>query len=261
MIKLEKENKIDWIINNLDEHRSGKDWNGNFISHLLPDNFERYIKVLHTIYEDPSITNKETSWNQIEQEKIKDLVNDPVKTLLSQSTMAFSSLGSGFVGNRIKWLDLANRYNLPFRKTINVNSFLKHFPGNSFPRYIVGPAEGTLESHEIIELIKILTPYCDNMECYFYYDSLVFGDPDREDFYKGRLSEFIDLANNHELTFGDSPTYIWSEKKDWCINTDCDLSFTVIGCNNEVAEDLLSSVILETVEVDRETRIDYKADE
>lgn len=261
MTKLEIENNLDWILQNLDKHKSGDDWKGNFISHLLPDRFERYIKTLHTIYEDSSITDKKTTWNQTEQDKIQKLLDDPVKNLLTQATMTFSSPDEDFEGIRVKWSDLASRYNVPFKKTINVNTFINHFPQNSFPRYLVGPTEGILESHENNELIKILNPYCLDSECYFYYDSLVFGDFERVDFYKGKLSELMDLTNNHELTFGYSPTYIWSSKKDWCLNTDYDLSFSVMGCTAEIAEKLLSSEILETIEVDRKTRIDYKADE
>lgn len=261
MIKLEIGNNIDWILQNLDEHKSGDDWNGNFISHLLPDRFERYVKILHSIYEDLSITDKKITWNQTEQKNIKKIFDDPVKNLLTKATMTFSSLNEDFEGVRVKWIDLANKYNVPFKKTVNVNTFINHFPQNSFPRYLVGPTEGILESHENNELIKILNPFCLNSECYFYYDSLVFADFDRVDLYKGKLSELLDLINNKELTFGYSPTYIWSDKKDWCLNTDYDLSFSVIGCSGEIAERLLSSEILETIEVNRKTRIDCKADE
>jgi hypothetical protein len=261
MVKLENNNNLDWILNNIDELMTGDDWKGNFISHLLPDRFEAYIKVLHTIYEDTSISDKEKTWNQTEKIKLEDFESELIKNLLSQATLTFGTPEGKFTGRRIKWKELAQKYNVPYLKTINVNSFIKHFSGNSFPRYLIGPAEGVLEKHEVDELISILTPYTKDSDCYFYYDSLVLGDPERNDFYIGKLSELIDLISNHSLTFGNSPTYFWPESKDWCLNTDYDLSFSVIGCNRQIANKLLSSDILETIEVDRMTRIDYKADE
>lgn len=261
MIKLEKADNIDWIVKKIDSQKSGRAWKGNFVSHLLPDRFDRYIKILHTIYEDESITDKQITWNQTEQENISEMTDDPVKSLLTDSTMTFSGIGENFKGKRVKWIDLSQRYDVPYKKTININSFINRLPENSFPRYLVGPNEGSFEKHEILELIKILSPSCTKKDCYFYYDQLVFGDFDKEYFYKGKISELIDLYNHQDLPFENSPTYIWSETKDWCVNSDYDLCFTIIGCDSEIAERLLSSDILESIEVDRKTRIDYKADE
>jgi hypothetical protein len=261
MVKLELERNLDWILQNIDLHKSGKDWKGNFVSHLLPDKFEKYIKVLHTIYEDTSIIDKEITWNQNKKKSFDIFKNRALIKLLTNATITTSTPSDGFIGKRIKWVDLCEKYNLPFTKTINVKSFIKQFPENSFPRYLVGPSEGILTKEEISELISLFKPYCNTDNCYFYYDSLVFGEIEQTALYQGQISELMELVDNEKMTFGYAPTYIWSSDKKWCINSDYDLSFSVIGCNREIADKLLSSSLLETIEIDINTRIDYKADE
>ena len=226
MIRLDRKDNLDWIFENIDKLELRKNWKGNYVSHLLPNRFKRYIKILHTFYVDSSILDKEITWEQ------------------SKSSCNEADL------EKIKWIDLAKQYNIPFTKTINPCSF---YSNSSAPRYLVFPEEGSLEKFEMLELIEILSDFCLDVNCYFYYDQLVFGDFDNEHLYKGEISKLIDLYKS--LPWETSPSYIWSDKKDWCLNTDYDLTFTVIGCNDALAEKLLSSEVLETIEVSTNSNV------
>lgn len=218
------------------------------------------MKILHTIYEDTTFKDREVSWNEPSKQRNK-LIDIETINLDIKTNVIEDENGTEIIGRRIKWIELAKQYNIPFKKTIHLNSLINHFPQKSFPKYLVGLSEGILENHENFELVKLLEPFCNNENCYFYYDSLVLGNPEREDLHFGKLSNMAELISNGKMTLGYSPTYVWPIDKSWCFNTDWDLSFSVIGCSRKVAEILLSSEVLETIEVERRTRIDYRADE
>src|SRR5207249_7430808 len=43
-------------------------------------------------------------------------------------------------------------------------------PGRSWPRYLVGPHESTLDEESFRPLVDILTPYTGTQPCFIYYD-------------------------------------------------------------------------------------------
>lgn len=232
--------EFEWIKNGIEIMISSTDENyrGNIVGNLLPNNFSRYIKILHPMYKDKLFTDRSTLWAE-------DVCDEAV------------------LGERILWRQLALEYNVEFRPEINTYAFFKE-NGRRWPRYLLAPDEGTLEKEQIDEITSILRPL--NCEKYFfYYDWLKTLDWSQDKLFKGSLEDIYELMKLEELrdAFGEnekfSPSYWWDLNKTICICTDYDLEFTVVGCNNELFIRFMKSKSLECIEVKYDTRIDYKA--
>ena len=210
---------------------------GNTVRHCLPPRFESYFKLLHPIYIDKSITNKKLTWDEANKDfKEEDL-------------------------EKTTWKDLADEYNVKFVPEISFESFRKALKDQLWPRYIIGPDEGNLEPYILKSLEKILVDYTSNKEAvYFCYFFLATEDWDVPVWrpYKGRLKDVHRFKELDE--FYTSPTYWWPEDKSWCVCSDYDLEFTLIGGSKELIEQLYNAHQFEGLIVDLNTRIDYKAD-
>jgi hypothetical protein len=71
--------------------------------------------------------------------------------------------------------------------------------------------------------------------------------------YKGKLLDIASL-----LVEQQSAEYWWPESRNWCVCSDYDLPFTVVGGPQNFIDQILASNILEAVVVTPQTRIDYK---
>lgn len=225
---------FDWIKLNIDKLESDSaQWKGNFVSHCLPKSYSLYCKILNPIYRDKMISNEKLLWRECQgEQKIK-------------------------IGERLLYKDLANKYNVKFTKEISTNTFSQIY--GSLPRYIIASDEGNMEINLVEELVKILKPLTDEQKCYFHYYFLK-----TEDWYGGDLlfsGKLEDVFNLYDLNgLRGSPTYWWAEDKSWCLCTDYDLDFSLIGGNKKIIDELLSNTELECIEVDINTRIDHRAD-
>jgi hypothetical protein len=164
---------------------------------------------------------------------------------------------------RVRWSELANRYGLKFHAEINEESFTRSFRGRSWPRYILGPDEGTLDRETCDALVSALSSQGGTPSCYFYYSglSIAYDSPDgyAPRLYKGSLTNvrcFLEL--DQECA---SPEYWWPEDRQWCIHTDWDLSFTVVGGSQAMVDTIASNPLLETLPVGPRSRVDYQADQ
>jgi hypothetical protein len=70
------------------------------------------------------------------------------------------------------------------------------------------------------------------------------------------IGELLDVP---DLLVNDSPPeYWWPESRSWCVCSDYDLSFTIVGGPQNFIDQILASNVLEAVTVSHHTRIDYK---
>lgn len=75
--------------------------------------------------------------------------------------------------------------------------------------------------------------------------------------FHGGLDELEDVMKSGPYQF--SPEYWWPPNHSWCVCSDYDLMFTVIGGSKELISNLLDNDALECIAVGADTRIDYFA--
>jgi len=238
MEKLDTLEEFEWIKSKLwpsgDRPDGGE---GHTVRHCLPPHFDSYYKLLHPIYIDSSIKDKNLTWDEAKTEfKEEDL---------EQTT----------------WKGLANEHDVKFVPEISFWSFRKSLKDRLWPRYIIGPEEGNLEPIAIKPLVEILNKYTDsNQVVYFCYFFLATDDWESSTWYlyKGMLKEIHDFEKLDEVRL--SPTYWWPANKKWCVCTDYDLDFTLIGGSTKMIQELSESQNFEGFIVNIDTRVDYKGD-
>jgi len=57
-----------------------------------------------------------------------------------------------------------------------------------------------------------------------------------------------------------TPTYWWPADRAWCVCTDNDLTFTLIGGSASLIGALLADDVLECIQVEASSRVGYLAD-
>lgn len=220
-------------------------WRGNFVSHCLPSVFSNYAKVFHPIYADDAVEDRSVSWAQSDDRP------ETIGRLVSVGP------GPDPSGRRVTWQSLAEGLGLTFHSEINDQSLERGFPDKSFPRYLLGPEEGSLDRPMCQTLVHALTPYTKSEACFFYY--VAIATPGIEPLlFRGALSDVFE-SFDLEGVYG-TPTYWWPESRSWCVCTDWDLTFTLVGGSTDLISSLISTPELEAVEVTLESRVDWKSD-
>jgi hypothetical protein len=225
-----------WIIDETDRV-DFEDWNGSRVKNFIPKRFSYYGKLMHPLYPDRNIKDENLLWSDCDPDE-KGMIN---------------------YGERIFMKDLAEKYGLKFTKEFSFET-IGHLLGG-FPRYLLGPEEGSMDPKMTHEVIKVLTPFTDG-SCFFQYDLIKVKDYLEDHGYGylfyGSLKDVERLGHSEELH--GFPTYWWPEDKSWCLYTDLDLDFTLFGGNKEMMQALKINPEIEFMEVDKSTRVDHDAD-
>lgn len=219
-----------------------KNWKGCYISNLIPHRYKHFCKIMHPIYRDLNVQDETLLWSQCD----------------------FNDSTPFHFGERLTLRELAQKYNLQYTKEIRTSTIF-HLLGG-YPRYLLLPDEGNMDKETLYEILSVLQPFTRGKKCYFHFSTLktvhTFKELSRGGhLYHGKLNEVMELYE-----FGDfsrplgSPSYSWSEDKSWCVHTDFDCDFSIIGGSKELIGALLTNKNLECIEVDRDTRIDSKGD-
>ncbi len=161
---------FDWIAQNLDRE-------GFAVSRLLPPVLAAYCKILHPIHVDLSVADRSLSWDEaasattwVDRISAPDLTKEIVRDLVSGGTLERGAPDEAFPRARVLWRELAAQYAVNYTPQITEEAFTQIFPGRSWPRYLVGPNEGTLDEESCRRLIEILAPFTGTQKCFFYYD-------------------------------------------------------------------------------------------
>jgi hypothetical protein len=220
----------------------------------LPSVFPAYCKLFHPIYIDLQIQDHSISWHESEEQKHDHVGATSGGALVGESSYDQTKC------DRVRWSELANRYGLKFHAEINEDSFTRSFRGGSWPRFLLGPDEGTLDRETCDALVSALSRQGGTPSCYFYYSglSIAYDSPDgyAPRLYKGSLTDVPCL----ELEAA-SPEYWWPEDRQWCIHTDWDLSFTLVGGSGAIVDTIANDPLLETLPVGPRSRVDRQADQ
>lgn len=154
--------------------------------------------------------------------------------------------------------------------------------------FLDGPAIGTLPEPELRRLFTHLPPA--DVAYYGFWDGfgldyLAAGlDPDRPGRVAGpgmrvdpRRTPMLDLPSRSYVVLTgplrplvlvdgrstrptQSPNLIWPQDRSWFVATEIDYNFTLIGCDEALAADLLADAELEVVRVGAGDRMDYDGD-
>jgi hypothetical protein len=242
----DKEIAFDWIRSGRYELAESRtpEWVGNFVAHLMPTIFETYAKVLHRI-DAKEVIDKPLSPSEIAILKIPPC--EPLKSFVE-------SRRAGSQSGRIRWRELAELLNVAFAPEICLEWFHGKLEVGCWPRFLSGPGEGELSEEECWELASALTPFTDTGPCFFRFAEIPFIGTDKALVFKGSLNEVCGFLTGPGK--GYSFEYWWPADRSWCVCSDYDLKFTVVGGSKTLISALLRSHVLECLEVNPQTRID-----
>lgn len=158
--------------------------------------------------------------------------------------------------SRILWVDLARRNGLQFHSEMNANYFHLASSGRELGGDIQGPDEGRLDDVTCQAILESIRSIKGSEQCLFYYSGI--GPPHETTLYKGFLEDVLlcfKLDGIRAL-----PEYWWPENRTWCVCTDRDLCFTLIGGATDLVRSIMQNPFLECLPVSGESRVDWYAD-
>jgi hypothetical protein len=241
------ERAFDWIrLGRKEMDRSKDAWRvGYSVAHLMPPVFEAYSKILHCIE-----GHYENIDNPLSPSEISILKIPPCEEVVS----LIESRRANAAGSRVRWRDLAEVLNVPFAAEINHKWYLTNLEEGCWSRFLYGPATGWLDAEERGELISFLKPFTDGGEWYFRFSGHAFLDTGKPLLFHGALNELEEfLKTGH---YRSTPEYWWFPNESVCVCSDYDLVFTIVGGPRKLISSLLTSSVLECLEVTPQTRID-----
>jgi hypothetical protein len=241
--RLNEKSKLNWILKGTKKRE-----NNSVVANFIPTKFTHFCKIMNPFYRDKRIKDKPI----IDLEP--NMGDDDVIPTEYLQTMTFK--------------ELFNDLNLNYTKEISTWSLHHGIGAGKIPSYLTYfPTEGTMELEVLEETINILNSFSNGINCYYYYDSLKMihsypvspEDHDSYRLYEGKLDDVFSLYHEGDKGLG-SPTYWWPEDKQWCIYTDFDFDFSIIGGSKEIIDTFVANERLECIQVDAETRVDFYAD-
>ena len=244
------ESAFDWIKHGRKQQSLRADdpaWTGNTIRHLLPDNFETYAKIYHRL--DAHYENIDYPLSDEEIDILKISRCAPLRTLVQRVRMRNE-------GTRVRWREVADLLGLPFIPGLSDDWFRARLEPGCWPRYIYGPGEGYLEPDEYSEIASLLLSEGYSQECFYRLAEIPYIATDQPLLFKGSLQDVNAIPTQGSWKV---PEYWWSSTHEWCVCSDYDLSFTIVGGPRRVISRILSCKLIEAVEVLPDLRIDYFA--
>ena len=255
--------RIEWIANEVRPKRPGT---VSSVAHCVPPIFPAYAKLFHSLYEDIAVKDDNLTWQEDARSAVApDLGTSAIpiakksQEIVDRSTLVYGEGAPHSRPVRIRWACLAKRLGVRFVPTLSSHSFTRQFPGGSWPRYLIGPREGSLDGTDRDALASLLRQHTHVDHCFFHVWLLATLEWKEDLLFEGNLDDvslFPDEVPGVRLT----PTHWFPEDRGWFVCTDYDLTFTLIGGSEALIGDLVSSCDLECVRVTTETRVDWDAD-
>ena len=252
-----------WILRSLRPTRNPFDpAYGLTVENLLPPGYAAYLKIFHAMYVDPLMKDREITWDKWARQEgtmpagYREATED--MTDFSQATLLMCPALDVSGGARIFWRELAAQQGLVFHPEFNERSFRLVYP-RSWPRYLYGPAEGFLEMTQYEELLALLASHTHPQFCYLKLSDFWKAGESVERIFRGDLREVPGHLRSH--AHQRSAEYVWPEDRSWCLNSDDDLTFSILGGSSDLIEAVAKLPSLETIRVLPQARVDYQADE
>jgi|ERR1700678_832406 len=239
------ESAFDWIRSGR-SNRPKSTWTGIFVSHLIPPIFESYSKILHRV--EAQYHDIDHPFTQAENAILRIPTCEPLRSFVE-------SRGTDPLKRRVKWGELAVLFNVPFTSEICHEWYRKTLEDPCWPHLLAGPGDGVLSDEECTELSSTLMPFTNSEECFFRFSEVPLITSGGPQLFKGALSEVCGFPKGRALGF----EYWWPPERDWCVCSNYDLEFTVVAGTTKLTSALLSSRVLECIEVNPQTRVDSSA--
>jgi hypothetical protein len=224
------------------------DWRGDFVSNVLPQSFETYVKILHRI--DAHYENVD---NPLAPSEIAILKIPPCEKLRSFVV----SLRDQSLGTRVRWRILAEKLSVPFAPEINAGWYRTKLEVSCWPRFLSGPSDACLRQECLNELVSVLKGFTGDGGCFFQFSRWQFPREENPRLFGGTLEELEGFLQGGRYRVG--PEYWWPGERTWCICSNYDFQFTLVGCSKQLGAVLMANPVLECIEVRPQTRIDYSA--
>ena len=214
----------------------------------MPLQFERYTKILHRLDGHYENIDHPLSAEEIAILGLPDC--SVIRDLVIQRRRSSPT-------SRISWKEAANALGVPYAPQIKHSWFANRLQPHPecWPRFIYGPADGTLEADECRELTSALTTVTGEELCYFRLAAIPVIATNQNLLFTGTLNEVETFFANGQFQF--TPEYWWPRDRSWCVCTDYDLEFTIVGGTSPLIDLLLRNDVLECIEVSSDIRVDY----
>lgn len=226
--------------------RADSDWKGITVAGLIPEKFEAYAKILHTI---------EATYKNIDA-PLTERENVILKIPKCKELRSFvERLREERRGARIRWKTLAQLLGVAFQTEICHEWFRTTMEeAGCWPRFLVGPGEGFLNDQELPEVVSILGALTGSQDCFFRFSEIAFIATDKPILFCGDLNELSQFLadGRYQLT----PEYWWPSDRSWCLCSDYDLNFTFVGGSKNLISSVLNNATLEALKVTPQTRVD-----
>jgi hypothetical protein len=225
-------------------------WEGNTVAHCIPPIFESYAKVLHPIYIDPEDAASTSSWAEV------DAANPDPGELISGARLVTVGTGLNAPGPRIRWHAVAAEVGATLVPEINVSTLLKARPDGSMPRRYLGPDEGSLDQPTCSALVAAIAGAMPEESCWYHYVNIATRDIEALTLREPLGS--VSTTFESDQVYG-TPSYWWPDSRDWCVCTDWDLTFTLVGGPARLVQAVLGAPEIEALEVSSRTRVDWSS--
>jgi len=163
--------EIEWITKGVRQRGPA---NVSNVAHCIPPVFPAYAKLFHPIHEDISVQNDEMTWQEEEKSEPPDNISSvnpitrKIQEVIRSSTLIYGGAKPSSKLIRVRWEQLARRLDLQFSPTLSSWSFTRQFPGGSWPRHLIGPAEGSIGNTDRDVLVSILQRHTKVDRCFFH---------------------------------------------------------------------------------------------
>lgn len=206
---------------------------GNTIEFIFPIRFERYCKIFHPFFLSPDYDKmRGEEWNMNGERAIEFLEGKDFK---------YSHAIDTYIPKPQSLL--AKLFDQKFSKWFTTDLVSSKW-GNSQPKWLLCPDEGTLHSSILPELTKLLSKYSESQNCFFHY--VVYAiDTYEETIFNGLVNEFPKTV---DIGLAGTPNTVWTDSKEWYLYTNYDADYSLIGGTNDLIHEILSSEIIEALE-------------
>jgi hypothetical protein len=231
--------------------RNAPNRNGDSVSQLVPTGFVAYAKILHSVR--ASYTNIDDPHPLTEREIA--ILRIPPCTKLRSFVETLREEGQN---PRIRWKTLAKLLGVPFKSEICLEWFRASMEDRAcWARFLSGPDDGNLNAEEFPEVVSILRAFSRGQDCFFRFARWSFTKMDEPPIFRGELNELAEFLSDKSYRF--TPEYWWPADRSWCVCSEYDLKFTIVGGPKELVSAVLTNPTLEALEVTSHTRTDDAA--
>jgi hypothetical protein len=199
----------------VDENLRKSDLINYFLKINIPNIFESYAIILHSFW----INNK------VKKENLIFNIDDD-----DDDEKDFE---------RKNWTDFFRIYNHEFKIENCLEVKEKINSENGQFNNELYPGEGLCDKEHLILLKNQIIEIYGDENIYAYYTFLSTANWKSDKLYFGKINEIEELLNNKELRL--TPSLIYSENKNWVLNSDYDLPFSFIGGEKKLIEKLVKN--------------------